>query len=294
MAWTGFVTSQDALELWADSFHPNMSPWELYIRLTALVVGFLPTVSPKLAQQLADLLAQFCFPGETKIATQEGEKRIDEIEVGDYVWARSDTTGEIGLRRVKQIFVNVAAALALIHSGTETLRATPEHPMWIVGEGWTSAKYLEVGDTLLTKDGELIEVTGLSHQKGQFTVYNFEVEEFHSYFVGESRVWAHNTGGDKCEELLKGVAKSTESPVRTTVIGRMQDLARFADDVDVTGALADPDRLLPQWDFIWYAGESGDVGRIKEFFDEAGEGITILLAGAADPHYSHSLPITVM
>ena len=70
----------------------------------------------------------------------------------------------------------------------------------------------------------------------------------------------------------------------------------FVDDVDLrlSGALADPDRLLAPEDFIWYAGESSDADHIKAFFDEAGEGIAILVAGAADPHYSHNLPITLM
>jgi hypothetical protein len=67
-----------------------------------------------------------------------------------------------------------------------------------------------------------------------------------------------------------------------------------ADDVDVSGVLGDPDRLLDPEDFIWYAGKYGDADHIKEFFDEAGEFITILLVGAAAPHYSHSLPITAM
>ena len=68
----------------------------------------------------------------------------------------------------------------------------------------------------------------------------------------------------------------------------------FVDDVDLSGALADPDRLLAPEDFIWYAGESGDADHIKGFFDDAGERITILLVGAAVPPYSHVLPITVM
>ena len=28
-----------------------------------------------------------CFDGDTLLATEEGQKRIDEIEAGDYVWA---------------------------------------------------------------------------------------------------------------------------------------------------------------------------------------------------------------
>ena len=40
------------------------------------------------------------------------------------------------------------------------------------------------------------------HQVKTFTTYNFEVEGFHTYFVGKSGVWVHNTGTFDCDKLF--------------------------------------------------------------------------------------------
>lgn len=39
-----------------------------------------------------------CFTGDTLVATKEGDKPIEEIAVGDYVWAE-DTTSEYKCNR---------------------------------------------------------------------------------------------------------------------------------------------------------------------------------------------------
>ncbi len=85
----------------------------------------------------------------------------------------------------------------MLHCGTNTLEATPEHPLWVAGEGWKAAGQIQVGDELWTRSGEGIRVTALTHKQGQFTVYNFEVEDAHSYFVGRDGYLAHN----KCQQL---------------------------------------------------------------------------------------------
>ena len=38
--------------------------------------------------------------------------------------------------------------------------------------------------------GEVVSVANTGQRK---TVYNFEVEDFHTYFVGEAGVWVHNS-----------------------------------------------------------------------------------------------------
>ena len=35
------------------------------------------------------------------------------------------------------------------------------------------------------------------------TVYNFEVESYHTYFVGDSEIWAHNTCFPDAKEMAK-------------------------------------------------------------------------------------------
>lgn len=42
----------------------------------------------------------WCFVGETLIAYENGQNRIDEIEVGDKVWAYDTETGKTELEEV--------------------------------------------------------------------------------------------------------------------------------------------------------------------------------------------------
>jgi RHS repeat-associated protein len=192
MAYTGYQTFQAGLDIW-NSFHdPNTPMWVKFMQGAGLAASVLPGVSPKLALKLRDLLKKFCFPAGTEVATAEGNKPIEEIREGDLVWAQSDQTGEIMLKRVKQVFVNVAAALVVLHCGTNTLEATPEHPLWIADQGWKAAGQIQVGDELFSLSGERLYVAAVRHKQGQFTVYNFEVEDFHSYFVGRVEVLGHN------------------------------------------------------------------------------------------------------
>jgi hypothetical protein len=186
---------QGAYDLYNVLNDPAAGPWEKLIAATGFVAQALPIISPRLAKRMSDALQQFCFPAGTEIAVENGSKPIEEIRVGDMVWAQSDQTGEVSLKRVKQLFVSVAASLVVITAGTNTIEATDEHPFWVVDQGWKAAGQVQVGDELWTRSGERIKVTEIAHKKGQFTVYNFEVEEAHAYFAGENELLVHN----KCD-----------------------------------------------------------------------------------------------
>ncbi len=60
--------------------------------------------------------------------------------------------------------------------------------------GWTSAIKLRAGDILVLSNGEYVVVEAIQHEilESPVKVYNFEVEDFHTYFVGESAVLVHN------------------------------------------------------------------------------------------------------
>ena len=61
--------------------------------------------------------------------------------------------------------------------------------------GWTAACKLKAGDILVTLNGNLIVVEWVQHEilESPVTVYNFEVEDFHTYYVGDNDgVLVHN------------------------------------------------------------------------------------------------------
>ena len=87
---------------------------------------------------------------------------------------------------------------------------TPSHPFYVPKLGWTSAIKLRAGDILVLSNGEYVVVEKVQHEilESPVKVYNFEVEDFHTYFVGENGVFVHNrcgTEGDfgTYDDLLK-------------------------------------------------------------------------------------------
>ena len=73
-------------------------------------------------------------------------------------------------------------------------RGTPEHPFYVVKNGWVKASYLRAGDILLLQSGEYVIVELVQHEilELPLTVYNFEVEDFHTYYVGNIGILVHN------------------------------------------------------------------------------------------------------
>jgi hypothetical protein len=153
------------------------------------------------------LSAALCFVAGTIIKTEKGDIAIEEIQVGDYVWAHNPETGETELCKVVQTFQNQTTELIVINTGSEAIEATPEHPFYVpdcnelranttgLGIGWVKAKDLRPGDSLLLLDGTTLTILSVAHKHldTPITVYNFEVEGFHTYFVGDIGLLVHNS-----------------------------------------------------------------------------------------------------
>ncbi|MGG4397450.1 polymorphic toxin-type HINT domain-containing protein [Paenibacillus thiaminolyticus] len=125
------------------------------------------------------LLKCNCFTAGTKVLTDEGEKPIEAIEVGDKVLAKDDETGEMAYKEVKWLFQRDVEETYNITVGGEVITTTDEHPFWIVGTGWMESKDLVVGDVLTTSDGNEIAIDKIEVKKEHKTVYNFKVKDFH-------------------------------------------------------------------------------------------------------------------
>ena len=81
-----------------------------------------------------------------------------------------------------------------VHVNGETISATLNHPFYVDKLGWTLAKNLRAGDILVLSNGEFVVVEWIQHEilENPIKVYNFSVQNFHTYFVGESSVLVHN------------------------------------------------------------------------------------------------------
>ena len=71
---------------------------------------------------------------------------------------------------------------------------TSNHPFYVIGKGWVTAGELEAGDEVYRLDGSTAVVTGseLERLDEPVKVYNLEVEDYHTYFVGDVPVLVHN------------------------------------------------------------------------------------------------------
>ena len=72
--------------------------------------------------------------------------------------------------------------------------STPTHPFYSPQRGWTSAVDLRAGDILVLSNGEYVIVEQVQHEilEAPVKVYNFEVQDFHTYYVGKNSVLVHN------------------------------------------------------------------------------------------------------
>lgn len=139
----------------------------------------------------------WCFVAGTLVLTEKGLRPIEEIQIGDRVWARAEGSMELRLQPVLKLFrtpnQEVLRVRLLSQTGeVEAIGVTTEHPFWVIGEGWVGAGHLRADDELLSASGQTLWVEDVQSVEGRQTVYNLEVASAHTYFVGESQAWVHN------------------------------------------------------------------------------------------------------
>jgi hypothetical protein len=120
-------------------------------------------------------------------------KPIEQIEVGERVLAYDEATAAVVPAAVTQVFVhrNWQDQPTLLINGR--LRATENHPFFVGGR-WLRADGIHAGDLLLGQTPVPIDrgptrtliaetVEDVAPMPGVDTVYNLEIESFHTYFA---------------------------------------------------------------------------------------------------------------
>ena len=162
-----------------------------------------------------------CFIAGTLVLAKEGKKAIESIEPGDEVLAYDEQSGDMQYKKVARVFRNTTDKWYHLTVDGEEIVCTPLHPFYVLSadekrntvryEGakkgkWIAAKELKISDKLLLANGKyaIIDSIEIEVLKSPEITYNFEVEDFHTYFVGESEILVHNT----CEANLGSTGRT--------------------------------------------------------------------------------------
>ena len=121
------------------------------------------------------------------------------------------------------------------------------------------ASELQVGDEVLNVTGGSYSVEKMSVEvvENPEAVYNFHIEEFHTYYVGDSSVLVHNRcGGDSS---TKPYADSRPSYGENQV----DEVWKNAKD-PITGKVYDPSGVEITWDKAKSRNGQWDMGHLPE------------------------------
>ncbi|HKV12058.1 MAG TPA: polymorphic toxin-type HINT domain-containing protein [Thermoanaerobaculia bacterium] len=151
-----------------------------------------PSGSRNAAEQVGETCWRRCFAAGTLISTSEGLTPIEDVQVGDQVYAYDETTGEEHLAEVVALHHRDVETLWVLEVGGERIETTDEHPFYVANQGWTQAKDLQAGDILIATTGNRLTLEKIERVAQSARVYNFEVRDLHSYLVGEWGVVVHN------------------------------------------------------------------------------------------------------
>ena len=89
-----------------------------------------------------------------------------------------------------------------VHVNEQDIVCTAGHPFYVADlETFVPAKDLKVGQSVLLADGTcaVIEEIRVQKLRAPETTYNFEVEDYHTYYVSDDKVLVHN----RCATAIK-------------------------------------------------------------------------------------------
>ncbi|MCR5599336.1 MAG: HINT domain-containing protein [Ruminococcus sp.] len=154
-----------------------------------------------------------CFIAGTMINTVTGLVAIEHLVKGDKIIAADPDTFEVGEKTILDTFERKVDKLVHLTINGEKIVTTDNHPFYVQGRGFIQAGSLFVGDKLISVEGKdlIVESHEIEKVDEPVTVYNFKVEDYHTYFVGEKAVWVHNDDCTKAQVLDDNKAKGKKA-----------------------------------------------------------------------------------
>ena len=152
-----------------------------------------------------------CFVAGTLVMAVAGMVAIEKIKSGDKVISTDPETMETSPKTVLETYIREVTTLVHLTVNGEEIVTTVDHPFYVKNQGFIKAGELIVGDELLDVNGNvlLVENFDVELTEEPVKVYNFQVEDFHTYYVGENGVWVHNSSCTPAKKYLAEVDKET-------------------------------------------------------------------------------------
>jgi hypothetical protein len=147
-------------------------------------------------------------------------KAIEDVAVGDTVWAWDEATGEVSQKRVIRVYRRTADHLRVLRTrsadgrDSQELKTTDEHPFWGEGRGWVRAAELRVGQKVRQADGGYATVTASWREDRPegVPVFNLETEDLHTYHVAQAGTRAPPLLVHNCNDAGRGTAVRNYKP----------------------------------------------------------------------------------
>ncbi len=145
---------------------------------------------------------------------------VENINVGDYVYSYNEESGSIEQNIVSEVFVHEVNELVELTINDSVIPTTANHPFYSADRcGWVEAGNLCVGEKVLSANGEAIVAYKNVIEIGPVNVYNFTVDNAHTYFVGEASVCVHNQCNTLGSKRNKAVSDAWKQEVQNVKNG---------------------------------------------------------------------------
>ena len=141
-----------------------------------------------------------CFIAGTLVLTTTGLLAIEKLNPGDKVISTDPDTLETSEKTVLETYIRKVDRLVHLVINGEEIVTTDNHPFYVQDRGFIEAGRLLVDDKLVSVNGDdlFVEYVKTEELDTLIDVHNFQVEDFHTYFVGNLLAWVHN----KCIKLF--------------------------------------------------------------------------------------------
>ena len=160
---------------------------------------------------------------------------IECIRVGDKVIATDPDTMVRAEKQVLETFAHETDEIVHLTINGEVITSTLDHPFYVKDAGFVGAGDLYIGDKLLDAEGNTLLVEDVKTEKLDVPVkvYNFKVDEFHTYYVGKSGVFVHNADCLPSDKYLISVEENGDRVYSRKIDGEAVEV-KFTKNADGT------------------------------------------------------------